>query len=528
MLHEEKLEPTFILSQCHWEYQAKMYASDFQKIFTLDAQWQAIWAKYHRISQWEVKLRERQVPIPSYISERLQSTLFDEANATQEIEDLYHWFKVVHGEAISKLLDVGEPVLTGRMSRQDDLLRAVHKYKLHEHLGAVESKQKHLQLREFGISPEQLGENVSSKDAVRPHDVKPDEDFESIPNVCKRVVVPDSPISTSKAVLEAIVVYLSRRIASEPRVRKYVRQHFRNHCCVSTTPTEKGIRAATDASLNFKDEYRAFHVVNRPITKFDTDDTLFLDILNLQRQGLITFHYSLCIAQTTKKGGYKVILEGTTEKELMKRQAEHKEHYEKWVKAGEVPEKEKEVKQYYYFEDLRAKLEATARAHEVIDRCKAADVDKTFEMFQCAKMKLNQAIHLNTFLAADFIEEKVALDFCYTEQVGEKEFQIVEGPWNTLRRNIVKRALQKELYPMLWTEMQAYLARRAEEVVCERCVEALRRKIDMQPFKITSTELQEQKQQKNTALPAGTILPRKGMTAIAMTTSHGNGKREAA
>jgi len=498
MLHEEKLDPNYILSQNYWEFQAKVWPDDLKKVFALDVSWQAIWAKYQRIAAWEVKLREKQVQIPSHISQRLQSKLFENTGANQEIEDLYYWFKVVHGRDIAALPpDIGEPLLTSTRSRENDLLNAVSDHKLDQHLGVVPGRKgkKEKYLHGFGITPEQLGENLEVKE--RTHQVADNEDDNPV-NACAQMVKPNSPLISGKVVMEAVVVYLSRLIASEPRIRRYVRKQFRNYCCISTTPTEKGLLPAREASHNFKEEYRAFHITNRPISKFDKDDTLFLDILNLQRKGLIQFDFSLCMPRKAKDidSSYNIVAMGYTERTIGKLKVKLQDHNKAYIETGTVPEGEHDLRVYREMEALSDKLKATARAHEVMSRLKTVGVNQTEELYKCAKMQMNKPMHNNSFLAGDPIQEKLEMNYCYVEQTGADEYQIVQSNWNNLRQAIIKRALLQELYPQLWAEMQSYLAKQAEDVVCKKVSEALKKKIDMQPYKITAHTLADQKHQK--------------------------------
>merc|ERR1719424_1934462 len=105
-----------------------------------------------------------------------------------------------------------------------------------EKLGIVESVDE-VTLKAFGITPEELGRNIGNNEQL----FKPatgDEDDHTIQQICEEHVTDE--FKSWQAVQDAIILYLSRLIASDPRVRSFVRKNFMNMCAVSTSVTPQG------------------------------------------------------------------------------------------------------------------------------------------------------------------------------------------------------------------------------------------------------------------------------------------------
>ena len=160
------------------------------------------------------------------------------------------------------------------------------KHKLDMKLGIKDSLEESV-LRVFGITPEELGANLN----VGFQQYTPEADLEensalSDPEGAFKTLADGQDFKTPEVVEDVFLVYLSRLIASEPRVREYVREKFMEHCAISTFVTQSGKPVALEASRSFKRSYRAFHLVNRKLVDFEraSGDDLFLEVLDLHRQ----------------------------------------------------------------------------------------------------------------------------------------------------------------------------------------------------------------------------------------------------
>ncbi|CAE8673980.1 unnamed protein product, partial [Polarella glacialis] len=76
---------------------------------------------------------------------------------------------------------------------------------------------------------------------------------------------------------------------------------------------------------------------------------------------------------------------------------------------------------------------------------------------------------LNKIMVSDPIYEGLLKLYCFVEESGMNTTYVVPSAWNNVRKQIISRVLFDELYPMLWSEVQDYLAKSAEEFVCNEC-----------------------------------------------------------
>ncbi|CAK9066173.1 Transcription elongation factor SPT6, partial [Durusdinium trenchii] len=144
-------------------------------------------------------------------------------------------------------------------------------------------------------------------------------------------------------------------------------------------------------------------------------------------------------------------------------------------------------------EDLTQKLEAAARLKEAEMRRQAAGSDmkaKVTSSYKSAGMVLDMD-HLSSFIVQDPIYEKLSLMYCVTVEETSTSFAVLDSPWNTMRRTILRRALQEELYPMFWAEVQDYLMKMSSQVVCQSLRDKLTLMTDVRPIAETDLSLDE-------------------------------------
>jgi len=500
LLHMHKLEPMYIVSQYAWQYLKLLKMEDFWTIFELDRQWQGLWAMYHRLIEWINNIDSSQ--LPTHIVEKANRRIWESQGAEVVLRDLLDWFAVMYPQEVAKE--------TSAMK-----MAAVRQSKFDEKLGVTESVDE-MTLKVFGITPQDLGTNVENNKQIYAPDKDSDQDDRlGVREVCEQHV--NQLFEKHEAVLEAITLYLSRLIATEPRIRKFVRTQFWKLCCISTTPTDSGKPVAYDAAQSFKPSFRAFHLVNRPVATFLANkedskykdegkrgETLFLDVMELQRQGFLNLEYSLVVPETKAamsiENAYKYVMLGHDEQDLVKDRLRMVEHDNKLQSEGDyVPNTEEELFKWNWCEQMRPRLEAVAKAHEIELRRKAVaqsgSLERASVLFKCAKMGFGSN-HLNQFMAADPIVESLRKLYCKVEASGSSgEVFVVPSDWNSLRKRILLRALRDELYPMLWAEVQKRLMKEAEAEVCRQCCESLTKIVDCQPFRLSKEELHQQKEE---------------------------------
>eukprot|EP00927_Polykrikos_kofoidii_P033971 TRINITY_DN28813_c0_g1_i1.p1 TRINITY_DN28813_c0_g1~~TRINITY_DN28813_c0_g1_i1.p1 ORF type:complete len:1906 (-),score=338.66 TRINITY_DN28813_c0_g1_i1:99-5756(-) len=504
LIHFRRLEPIHVVRQYSWQFLKRLTPEDIWLIAEYDQQWQSVWLMYSRVTDLLHKAEEADVP--DSVRARVHKKVFENKGAELDIKDAYDWFVTVHPELVIK---EGSAMLKTSESRK---MKAVRRSKFDEKLGITVSIET-MSLKAFGITPNEFGANVELDRQINKPSTGDDEDY--VKEVCKEHINED--FKTWEAVREAIVMYLARLIASEPRVRRYVRQQFNEMCAVSTTVTELGRAAAYEAAQSFKPSYRAFHLVNRPIDAFPPGDPLFLDCLNLERKGLIQVHWNLIIPKSKQidakdlaekdKYAYKLVLPGHDAEKIGSVRM-GLSTYEEQMRNGIVPSDEAtELMQYKFCQQLRPRLEATARAHEIMGRRLAATSpqDQAQVLFKCAKVNL-KLDHLTPFLVHDPIYDHLCKLYCSVEKMSEQEVFVVPNEWNQMRQKIMLRALRDELYPLFWSEVQAKLSKEAEREVCRLCRASLTRLIDVQPFRLSAAELQNMKDERITRLQGGNMI----------------------
>ncbi|CAE7482423.1 emb-5 [Symbiodinium sp. KB8] len=94
-------------------------------------------------------------------------------------------------------------------------------------------------------------------------------------------------------------------------------------------------------------------------------------------------------------------------------------------------------------------------------------------------------------MAFDPIFEQLSLMYCVTIAEGGDRRAVMETSWNSVRRNMLRKALLEELYPTMWAEVKDHLARTASAVVCRDVRERLTKMVDIKPPPDTDKKLDE-------------------------------------
>jgi len=502
-LHAKKLEPQYIMANSMWQYGNFFYEWDMSKIFELDYRWQKVWVLYRRLLAWISRLREQGQEPPEHIVKKVSSEVWQNRDAEQELTDTWDWLCSMHPDSEEAAQEV-------KKSHDLQKMAAAIQFGLHEKLGIVDSIEG-APLQVFSITPQEFGTNIERGIAVHKPDPARDERAKP-PDVCRKHVVANSLLYSPEAVQDVICLYLSRLIAAEPRVRAYVRQQFWEMCAISTKPTRSGRTQAEEASSGFRESYRAFHIVNRPVKTFlpDTNETadkkpdmLWLDVVNLHTKGFIELEYSLILPKDEGRrieDGYRMALLGFGSDEVGRSRQRLLKHFENLKDPWYRPQAmmEQDGPKWTWVEDIREKLVLIARAQEVVARLKSvkggqdgsSEAKKVAEaLFRVSGIKIKHDEHLFEFLTFDPIYQNLASLYCYTEFAGERETYIVPTEWNDLRKGILLRTLRDELYPLMWREVQSHLSGVVQREVCRLSAQALTKMIDMGPYTLSELDL---------------------------------------
>lgn len=501
LLHDKKLEPLYVVQQMHWQFAKTLFAEDIWTIYDQDLAWQPIWARYQRLRDW-LEIAERSSEIPEYIKQGVERSGWDFENVETRQKDLLDWLSVYHPDSAPPMKQQQTSNLLKRETLAETKINAARAAKFDEKLGISDSIEV-MSLRAFGMTPAALSENIREGKQEN----KPDEDSDfnenNTPNVVCGACI-DHTLTTWEAVQEAVMFYLSRLIAAEPHIREYVRREFMERCAISTQVTDAGRKVAKEAAHSFRQCYRAFHVVNRPINSFDEDDELFLDILSLQRQGFVTLDYSLVQPQPTATMPlrYRLIMLGCNQDDMQKQKNVMSDVWQKQDLAAEQkhggvyePKGDVEIAKWSWFQATIEKLEELLRSREA-ERRRAAQKEgdvknRTKEAFRCATMNFGRK-EIQEAMAIDPIFDHLTQMYCLTQERGDTKVLVPDddNPWNVVRKQIIKRALADELYPMLWAEVQDKLMRTVETLVCSRIRAKLRGLLDVQPYWPSEEDLQ--------------------------------------
>eukprot|EP00931_Biecheleriopsis_adriatica_P115117 TRINITY_DN90956_c0_g1_i1.p1 TRINITY_DN90956_c0_g1~~TRINITY_DN90956_c0_g1_i1.p1 ORF type:complete len:1956 (+),score=491.78 TRINITY_DN90956_c0_g1_i1:121-5988(+) len=472
-MHEKKLELIYIVEQLYWQVQKVLLKEDLWKIAEYDLIWQPIWSRYILLTDWAARAEAAQVQLPQFVKDTVERDVWNSLDAELNQKDVQDWFHVMYPEHMPPLKHVQRQAATSTDTR----IKTIRDSKLDEQLGVRESIQD-MNLRAFGITPAELGENVANQRAIH----TPQESDDDWRDICGKFI--DQNFRTAEAVKDEVMYYLSRLVATEPRVRAYVRQEFWKRVVISTEVTQAGKHVAKKAAHSFNESYRAFRIAHRPASKFE-GSALYLDVLHLQKKGFITVDYDL--VEELDKGKLKVVMRSNDRTEVGLCKQRMATHYQRKDDRREVyePKTEKELADWKWCEETIPKLTNVIRTKEASQRREASQdgnlKDKVTANFMFASKEFSESA-VSDIMVADPIFESLCLLYCSTQDMGNQKYEVILDQWNPLRKSIIKRALVDELYPMIWAEVQDHLAKKSDHVVCSACREELTKMLDRQPW----------------------------------------------
>jgi len=486
-LHEQRLEMLYILEHLWWKVSKVLTKEDLWSIQEFDLQWQPLWTRYQHLQKWVDNVEEfgQNQQLPEYIKRKTVREVWQHQDAETHQRDAQEWLQSMHP---------AQAPSTGRERKRnstsiDAIMEMARKSKFDEKLGIVESIDI-MSLQALGITPAQLGDNVQAEKQV--HRLEEEQDNKALPfdEICESHADPN--FHNAQAVKDGITTFLVRLIASEPRVRSYVRQEFWKLCAVSAKVTEAGKALAKEASHSFKKMYRSFHVTYRPVSKFDEKSNLFLEMLQLQRKGMITIDYDLVQMSDDYHMSVVVPCTGRGDRGRLKQTFTAHCKNRDPLQAPEGGDAEKAA-EYHKLEDLIPKMEAAAKLREAHSRRRSSGDDLKSQVtasFQCAGIKF-EGDALSEFMVFDPIFEQLSLMYCVTLAEGDDRRAVYDTAWNGVRRNILRKVLMEELYPTMWAEVKDHLSRTASAVVCRDIRERLTKMVDVKPPPDTDKKLDE-------------------------------------
>lgn len=144
--------------------------------------------------------------------------------------------------------------------------------------------------RKFGLTPDQLGENLRDnyqRHETEQHPVEPDDAAENYLS---------STFSTVDQVLEAARHMVAMQIARDPLVRQCVRQTFYERAKLKIRPTKKGKKEIDESHLCSTFKY----IKNKPVKELKGDQ--FLRMCKAEEDGLLTINIEIDL---DKNAGYQ-------------------------------------------------------------------------------------------------------------------------------------------------------------------------------------------------------------------------------
>ena len=133
----------------------------------------------------------------------------------------------------------------------------------------------------FGLTPEQFGENL--RDNYARHDVEqcPDEPIKTAEEfLCSRFSKPENVISAAKYMV-------ARQIASDPLIRKCIRQTYFERAKIQVRPTKKGRKEIDESHPCYAYKY----LRNKPVADLRKDQ--FLQINLVKEAGLVEARFTI-------------------------------------------------------------------------------------------------------------------------------------------------------------------------------------------------------------------------------------------
>eukprot|EP00439_Symbiodinium_sp_Y106_P068130 s1803_g11.t1 len=523
-LHEQRLEMLYILEHLWWKVSKVLTKEDLWSIQEFDLQWQPLWTRYQHLQKWVDNVEEfgQNQQLPEYIKRKTVREVWQHQDAETHQRDAQEWLQSMHpaqapstgrerkrnSTSIDAIMEMARTDLDKDRVQglSFEVFRLRMKSKFDEKLGIVESIDI-MSLQALGITPAQLGDNVQAEKQV--HRLEEEQDNKDFRRQSQDICSDRCPAHVLLRKFAQITTFLVRLIASEPRVRSYVRQEFWKLCAVSAKVTEAGKALAKEASHSFKKMYRSFHVTYRPelasasltetswdlpegVSKFDEKSNLFLEMLQLQRKGMITIDYDLVQMSDDYHMSVVVPCTGRGDRGRLKQTFTAHCKNRDPLQAPEGGDAEKAAEYHKLEEGFHE-----AGIWEANMETPVADGSGTLRRCRCAGIKF-EGDALSEFMAFDPIFEQLSLMYCVTLAEGDDRRAVYDTAWNGVRRtgrkiptNILRKVLMEELYPTMWAEVKDHLSRTASAVVCRDIRERLTKMVDVKPPPDTDKKLDE-------------------------------------
>eukprot|EP01130_Rhizamoeba_saxonica_P014788 TRINITY_DN6498_c0_g1_i1.p1 TRINITY_DN6498_c0_g1~~TRINITY_DN6498_c0_g1_i1.p1 ORF type:complete len:1391 (-),score=418.40 TRINITY_DN6498_c0_g1_i1:106-4233(-) len=259
----EKLEIPFISMYrtdqwLDFVYEAKIEKErDLWEIFDMDVKWFYLLERRTNLARMYQECKDKYPERDLSVIEE-HADLIEEVSSPEEINDFLDYFHFQYPEV--------EDSQYKQPSRRD-------KYSFYKKkLGLKELT------KQFGISADQLGQNLSAGNYAR-HKVVEDP-IESPDDLAFEYIT--TSLNSVEDVLKACRFILAKEVAYDPQVRQAIRRVYWNYARISTEPTTMGKRAI--------DSFHRYRVIKRlkdkPADEFKADQ--FMMILEAEKNGFIT------------------------------------------------------------------------------------------------------------------------------------------------------------------------------------------------------------------------------------------------
>eukprot|EP00923_Selenidium_pygospionis_P043093 GHVN01074259.1.p1 GENE.GHVN01074259.1~~GHVN01074259.1.p1 ORF type:complete len:1821 (+),score=338.49 GHVN01074259.1:495-5465(+) len=286
-------------------------------------------------------------------------------------------------------------------------------------------------------------------------------------------LIMEPQFSTVQTVIDGIVEYESKRLASMPTIRSTLRAHFMQRCCVTTVTTARG-ESLVDPT---KDNWLSMRTFRRPINTFWSTGrdplscTLCLPLLQsvhhydkkeFPNRSDPLFNYQQSVSRIRED------VENLKNCELFGQMLKHEQSHcidivihplcprdsRPWAKFNRDTN---DIEWLSHFQNRSARGEEAKKAEqEALEKSDVSDIDIYTHLVNMLK---------DLYACPD------------SRGNPSQEY------WRSFQASVIDRMIEKELFPIFRKEARELLTKRSEAYILSRCEESLRTRLMVRPFK---------------------------------------------
>lgn len=304
---------------------------DLWRVLDYDAKWLELCARrqklvdlFRRMQSYQLRLRELKseydigpgLPDDQPLIDVAHIEVVQSARSMEELSDAYAEFQLYHNVNVSRMLSFETAVqedtqANGAISEVNEEVQRARWAAICERIGSartasladrysvcVQNGLGALATR-FGMSPQQLGENMGNAQQVRMHEV---EDDPCEPEEAAAEYINERGVFSSvDLVLEGVEFMVAKQLSRDPIIRNALRKMYYERAMLTIYPTKSGLVEIDENHALYPMKY----VINKPISSLENDQ--FLKVVQVHSL-LFLPHSFLCISLGREEQPHRNIL----------------------------------------------------------------------------------------------------------------------------------------------------------------------------------------------------------------------------